>query len=185
MWLCWLALSAEAQDPTGEHGRLGSELVKLAQRNTWSGVERTYRSLVALGVPLTPQQHLLGAQAALTTGETLLAAWRLRRVPGEAQAGASAADVDAVATAASLRETIAARYGLVSVYVGQGSVPALFRDDMPFAQQEQDSITAAQRTVGTTRAFAGLLPVGTYRIDAETFTVEPGPDWLVVAVGAR
>lgn len=180
----WLAVGARAADPTAEHERLGQELLRLAQKNTWSGVDRTYRELVGLGVPLAPREHLLGAEAALTNGESLLAAWRLRRVPLPDEV-TTPDDAEATATAASLRETIAARYGLVALYVGDGAVPALFRDDMPFAQQEQDSITAAQRVVSTTRAFAGLLPVGTYRVDAETFTVEPGTGWLVVAVGSR
>ena len=56
---------------------------------------------------------------------------------------------------------------------------------MPFAQHQQDSISAAQRRISATRTFSGLLPIGTYRIDTETFTVEPGDDWLVVTVGER
>ena len=184
MIVFWFALLARAQDPGAEHERLGEELVKLAQRNTWGGVDRTYRALVALGVPLSPREHLLGAQAAQAEGQTLLALWRLQRIGPQAESD-DPLEADAIDVAASERVTILGRYGLASIYVGAGGVPALFRDDMPFAQQEQDAIAAARGRVGTTRAFRGLLPVGTYRVDAETFTVEPGGGWVTVVVGTR
>jgi hypothetical protein len=180
----WFALLARAQDPAAEHERLGEELVKLAQRNTWAGVDRTYRALVALGAAPSPREHLLGAQAAQAEGQTLLALWRLQRI-GPQAGSADPIERDAIETAAAERVTILGRYGLVSIYVGAGGVPALFRDDMPFSQQEQDAIAAARSRLGTTRAFRGLLPVGTYRVDAETFTVEPGADWVTVVVGTR
>jgi hypothetical protein len=76
-------------------------------------------------------------------------------------------------------------YGLVSLYVGDGAVPVLFREQMPFGQQERDSIVAAQRSVSSTRTFRGLLPVGSYALDAVKFEVQPSTEWMVVTAGSR
>lgn len=178
-----LLASMALADPASEHERLGEELRRLAQRNTWSGVDRTYRDLVALRIPLPPSEHLLGAQAALASGETLLAYWRLRRAE-EPPADAAPSELEAVATAGGDRRAIETRYGLVSLSVGEGAVPVLYRDDMPFAPQERDAIVAAQKHVSATRAFRGLLPAGTYRLDDASFTVLPGPAWNVVVAGS-
>lgn len=181
---------ADAQDPLAERTRLEDELVRLAQRNTWSGVERTYQRLVALDVELRPQDHYLAAQAALARGDVLLGWYRLRR------ARTMPPVVDTVqqeAAEAAERESdqIDQRYGLVSVYVGADAVPALLREGMPFGQQERDAILAAQRLIGDTHAFRGLLPIGTYALDGQRFEVSPStasgpradPEWLVVTAG--
>jgi hypothetical protein len=183
MMVLFAMQSALAQDPSvAERKRLEDELVKLAQRNTWSGVDRTYRSLVELDTPLSVEDHRLGAQAAQTQGDALLAWYRLRRVKQGVRDGESSPSYD---TAIEQLETMESSYGLVALYVGDGAVPVLFREQMPFGQQERDAIVAAQRSVSTTRTFQGLLPVGSYAIDAVKFEVQPGTEWMVVTAGQR
>lgn len=184
----WFAgQTAVAQDPLAERTRLEDELVRLAQRNTWTGVERTYRRLVDLDVELRPQDHYLAAQAALARGEVLLGWYRLRRARAM-PAGVDTAQLEAAEAAERESDQIDQRYGLVSVYVGAEAVPALLREGMPFGQQERDAILAAQRAIGDTHAFRGLLPIGAYALDGQKFEVAPRPagaepGWLVVTAG--
>lgn len=184
MMVGWLVGIAVAQDRVAERHRLEEELVKLAQRNTWTGVDRTYRRLLDLDVALPAQDHYLGAQAALAQGETLLGWYRLHRVEEDAL-GTDPLQIEAFTSTQRELEQIADRYGLVSIYVGDGAVPVLFRDAMPFAQQERDAIVAAQRTVSSIRAFRGFLPVGNYAVDAVKFEVVASDDWLVITAGER
>ena len=184
MTLLWIAGAAWAQDRVAERHRLEEELVKLAQRNTWSGVDRTYRRLVDLEVALPAQDHYLGAQAALAEGETLLGWYRLNRVD-VGSLGTDPIQLEAWASTQREIEEINTRYGLVSIFVGDGAVPVLYRDAMPFAQQERDAIVSAQRTVSALRTFRGFLPVGNYAVDAVKFEVVATRDWLVITAGER
>ena len=189
------ASPALAQAPSAEQNRLEIELLKLAQRNTWNGVDRTYRKLLDLGVALPPQDHYLAGRAALANGATLLAWYRLRRAE-RSDPGVDSAQRDAHEAASQERDAIEARYGMVSIYVGEGAVPVLFRETMPFALQERDAIVTAQRIISEGRAFRGFLPIGSYAIDAVKFEVAPhnthaaGPEdadeaWLVITAGER
>jgi hypothetical protein len=186
-----LSTPSDAQEPgpaPAEVARLEEELLRLAQRNTWTGVERTYRRLLDLGTALPPQDHYLGAQAAQGRGDTLLAWHRLRRAMA-GDPGVDTVQVDAKAAARREAEAIGTRYGLVSIYVGEGAVPVLFRDAMPFAQQERDAIVSAQRAISEMRTFRGFLPVGSYAIDAVRFDItsedEQVGSYLVVNAGDR
>lgn len=180
----WLVGLAWAQDRVAERYRLEEELVKLAQRNTWTGVARTYRRLLDLEVALPAQDHYLGAQAALAEGQTLLAWHRLNRV-NEATVGSDPVQIEALAATRRALDEIGARYGLVSIYVGNGAVPVLYRDAMPFPQQERDAIVTAQQTVSSIQAFRGFLPVGNYAVDAVKFEVVASEEWLVITAGER
>ena len=180
----WLVGLAWAQDRVAERYRLEEELMKLAQRNTWSGVARTYRRLVELDVALPAQDHYLGAQAALAEGETLLAWHRLNRVD-ERSVGTDPIQIEALASTQRELDEIRSHYGLVSIYVGDGAVPVLYRDAMPFPQQERDAIVAAQQTVSSIRTFRGFLPIGNYAVDAVKFEVVASDEWLVITAGER
>ncbi|MEQ1567647.1 MAG: hypothetical protein ABMA64_18535 [Myxococcota bacterium] len=188
----WLAIAQAAEVDSAELRRLEDELLKLAQRNTWTGVERTYQRLLDLepapnrpgALVLAPLDHHLGAKAALARGETLLAYYRLRRARGAEPFG-DPVQLEAKESATQELQEIDARYGLVSVYVGEGAVPVLFREVMPFGQEERDAIVTAQKKVTETHAFRGLLPAGSYAIDAVKFDVTPGREWLVVTAGER
>lgn len=176
-----VAFASASEPSSAERKRLEDELVKLAQRNTWSGVDRTYRQLLDLDTPLSAEDHLLGAHAAQSQGDARLAWYRLKRaVTDHNTSNSSAYD-----TAILELESMKANYGLVALYVGDGAVPVLFREQMPFGQQERDAIASAQRSVSTGRAFRGLLPVGSYAIDAVKFDVQAGADCLVVTAGRR
>jgi hypothetical protein len=185
MMLLWTMMSAYgAGVDSAELRRLEDELVKLATRNTWTGVERTYRRLLEMQTKLAPLDHQLGAKAALAQGETLLAYYRLRRAR-DADPGVDPAQEEARVEAGRELESIESRYGLVSIYAGAGAVPVLYREVMPFGQEERDAIVAAQKRVTQSHAFRGLLPVGTYAVDAVKFEVVPGDEWLVVTAGQR
>jgi hypothetical protein len=181
--MIWLAAAAYATD-SAELRRLEDELVKLAQRNTWTGVERTYQRLLELQPLLPPLDHQLGAKAALADGKTLLAYYRLRRAK-EADPGADPVQIEARDAASQEIASMDGRYGLVSMYCGSGAVPALYRDAMPFAQEERDAIAAAQKAITETHAYRGLLPVGNYALDTQKFEVSASRDWLVVTTGER
>lgn len=182
MW--WFVGIVWAQDRVAERHRLEEELVKLAQRNTWTGVDRTYGRLIDLDVALPAQDHWLGAQAALAEGQTLLGWYRLNRVD-EASVGTDPVQLDAFASTQRELEEIKARYGLVSIYVGSGAVPVLYRDAMPFPKEERDAIVAAQKTVSAIHTFRGFLPVGNYAVDAVKFEVVATDEWLVITAGER
>lgn len=176
--------AALAQDSSSaERKRLEDELVKLAQRNTWTGVDRTYRRLIDLNVPLSAEDHLLGAHAAQRNGDAQLAWFRLRRVRKDA--ADDPAQRTTYDTALQEFEAMESSYGLVALYVGEGAIPVLIREHMPFGQQERDAISAAQRSVSSARTFRGLLPTGSYALDAVKFEVQANTDWLVVTTGHR
>ncbi|MEZ4238273.1 MAG: hypothetical protein R3F59_19405 [Myxococcota bacterium] len=181
------ALAQAAPPSPAEVTRLEDELVKLAQRNTWTGVDRTYRRLLDHGGALPPQDHYLGAQSALSRGDTLLAWYRLRRAE-RSDPGIDTLQREAQEAATREVTAIGERYGLVSIFVGHGAVPVLYRDAMPFAQQERDAIIAAQRIISEQRTFRGFLPVGSYAIDAVKFDVQSDGQvegYLVVDAGDR
>src|SRR5262245_952307 len=88
-WL-WLAapsaLGANTPDERGdsaERMRLHDELALLAKRKAWSGVERLYRKLEALGPPIARDDHLLAAEAARAEGNVLSAVHRLELAAAE------------------------------------------------------------------------------------------------------
>lgn len=52
-----------------EMQRLSEEMIRLAQRNAWTGVERAYQSILGLGIPPDGQIHKLAAEAARVSGD--------------------------------------------------------------------------------------------------------------------
>ncbi|MEQ1504978.1 MAG: hypothetical protein ABMB14_22285 [Myxococcota bacterium] len=184
MSVWWLVTVAFAQDPLAEKQRLEDELVKLAQRNTWTGVDRTYRRLIELDVALSPEDHYLAARAAFAAGQTGVGWFRLRRALATPEPS-DPVQVEARLSAERESAALADRFGLVSIYVGQGAVPVLYREAMPFSQQERDAIVAAQKAVSAGHGFRGYLPVGSYALDTVRFEVVANDDWLVVTAGVR
>ncbi len=181
MWLVWTGL-ALAQNPTAEQRRLQDELLKHAQRNGWPAVEKVYQKILALDVPSPSRDHLLGAQAAMQDGDILLAWHRLRRITEPSQQ-----DPEVWSTydeSQALLEGIESRYGLISIFVREGKLPALARPEMPFSQEERDAITWVREHLRTQRGYRGVLPVGSYSIDGHHFNVEADwTHWKVVVVG--
>ena len=163
--------------------RLEDDLIKHAQRNSWSAVENVYRRMLEIAPTASALDHLLGAQAALDRGEPLLAWYRLRRItaPG---ADEPREQHEAFRSSQDLLASLESRYGRVSISVPSNQVPAMVRPHMPFAQEERDVITTAREKLRTQRAYRGLLPEGVYTIDGHRFEVEPQWEaWRVVVVG--
>lgn len=174
-----LAAAPAGASAEAERYRLAQELEKLAQRNTWTGVERTYLALVALGVPLGPSEHLLGSQAATQRGDTLVAMDRLALAVA---AGTDAAADPVWQQAKETLEALQARFGKVDIVVVPPRFAALVRYDPPFAAQEREAIEVAREQLRTTQVFKGLLPIGKYMVDGLVFTVEPNAELLQVKV---
>lgn len=182
-WLLWTT-PASAQDPAAELRRLEGEIRTLAQKNAWSGVDRTYRAMVALEIPLPGADHALAAQAAIADGDALLALLRLRRVVESPEVPDDPADATARADAKSALERLATRYGPVSLSVGTGRDPTLLRPEAPFAPDERVAIKRATERLAADRLFRGLLPVGRYVVDGVMFEVVAGDDWQSVVLAA-
>ena len=154
------ALASESDN--AEYMRLSSDMHKLAQRNAWTGVERTFVSLQSTGVDPTFQDFMVGAQAAQALGDVSAAKTRLQM-------------------AHSLREDaeiiewmwdIDSSYGEVFVAVDVGSA-RLSVEEMPFDPRKVRAIEFAKESVAEVGMYRGFLPQGTYYIGEEAFVVEP------------
>lgn len=152
--------AAWAIDAEGE--RIAEELPKAAREGQWTLIERQYQRLVdqhptVLSGPI----HRLGAEAARSRGDLVLTAQRLMRVrPGAEGYDASVGDLDVLD-----RGT-----GLVMLQVS-GDV-ALEAEQLPFAPDLRTAVQAAAQHVVEKGHFVGLLPVGSYRLGTQTFTVD-------------
>lgn len=167
---------ASADADAGEAQRLSEDLERLAAKDAWTGVERTFLQLQGLGVPLSFDEWIRGAQSA-----------RMRGDIGRAR--------DRLAAANALREErsvldwmwdIASRYGDVALRCDPGSWLALEVVDAPTDPDTLKAITFARARVHDACAFEGMLPLGTYKLYDSPFTVSERADPVVVDVrGAR
>ncbi len=179
-----LAAPSGAQESQAELYRLQTEMNRLARETQWAGVERAYRAMVALEIPLSANDHLVAAQSAIARGDALKAMLRLQRVMDAASAPDDEAAAQARAEAASALNRIETRYGPVSVSVGEGRNPVLVRPHAPFAPDERVAVERAVRLVAEDRMFRGLLPVGRYVVDGKEFEVVAGRAWLPVVIAS-
>lgn len=177
---------AEAgQSEEAERYRLQAELDRLARRNVWTGVERTYGELMALSVPIAIGDHLLGAQAAQSRGDMLAAMERFERAVGAGTEAEKADPESQYHEAKRTLEVFKSRYGKVDINVDRSRVAMMFRTDgMPFSAQERESIVYARNAVVKENTFRGLLPVGNYNIDGQKFEVASTEEWHVIKVEA-
>jgi hypothetical protein len=167
-------LSAEAR---AEAFRLQEHLDKLAQRNAWSGVERDYQALLALGVQLPTHVHHLGADAARMRGDTWSAYQRLLIVLRAADAE-SRADQEMRA----IRES----FGRFEVRRVEETGIELKPYAMPFLPDQRQSIAFAREQLLTTGQFDGMLPEGGYQLGRDyVFRVGSGPEALKPVVIQR
>jgi hypothetical protein len=173
VWWLGAAICAWGGEAEAERYRLQTELEALAEKNAWSGVERTYVALEALGLPLTIDDLTLGALAARNEGSMLTALERLQKAAQRAPAVAG--DSTAYDQAKASIKDLEARYNYVHVVVFETgkNFPNLERPDMPFSPEDQRAIAWAQGRIAATRAFMGLLPVGVYRLGEQSFEVVP------------
>lgn len=168
------AAPALAQDPAmAEKFRLEEEMKKLAQRNAWAGVERNYEALVALKVPLSFEDHFLGAQSAGYLGKTWERYNRLEK----------ALELEDKDELRMEKENILTRYGRVDIKGHPRRRPDLVAKEMPFAPDERKSVEYAMTVVAGAGSFKGMLPEGEYTVGDQTFKVTPGQDFATIEVG--
>lgn len=171
-------------DQIAERNRLREEMVDLAQRNAWKGVDRMYVKIVEDELGAEPGDHLMGAQASTNLGEILVAIDRLEaavkiELPAE---GADEDQVKAHGQAKAKLDDIFKRYGRVEIKVGNTRLPGLVRFDLPFGTEERETIQVAREKILEERTYKGLLPVGDYMIDGEKFQVAASQSWQTIQV---
>lgn len=191
MLLGAVSFAAEVDKATAaEVVRLQTSLDTLAQKSSWDGVERMYRKLLELQVPLTPHIHYTASMSSQARGE-VDAAWarleRALREPAALEAEPDGkidlrkcvpdtldeADPEVVAARGAL-EALRSRYGRVSIVVDAKRLPILIRmGAKPFSSTEREAITSAQSHLSQRFVFEGPLPVGKYMVDGQMFEVEP------------
>jgi hypothetical protein len=156
------------------HGRaiqLGQEMVKLASRNAWDGVDVAWRELHSLGVPVDFHLEALGAEAARQRGQIWEAYQRstlvLRLKPGDEGA-------------VRQMEDFRVRFGRLTVRRVDATPLELVPAEMPFAQDERRSIEVAMEQLRATGAFDGMLPVGAYTLGSNPVTISAGLTPMIV-----
>jgi hypothetical protein len=155
--------------------RLEQEIKRLADRNAWAGVERSYEALIGLDATVTVEIHNIGAQSARFLGKTFEVYSRLERalaIEEDEQNSADLAGIDA-------------QYGRVRIKGDPRRRPELIREQMPFLPDQRKSVEWAQRVVSETGSFEGMLPSGEYVVAGKAFTVAPGAEWLDVSVSRK
>jgi hypothetical protein len=145
-----------------EYVRLSQELEKLATRNAWPGVERTYAELLATGVPPSFDDHMYGAHSARELGDITAAHQRLL------QANALKEDRQVLD---SLWE-IDSNFGQVFLAADPGGA-ALKAEVMPFEPDQARAIEFAIAKVAETGQYDGYLPQGKYTFGDYAVTVMP------------
>lgn len=169
------ALASDGTDPSdgtaaaatdtaaqAEYIRLSQELEKLATRNAWPGVVRTYDALIATGVAPKFEDHLIGAHGARAIGDITSARQRLL-------------------LANELREErevidwlweIDSTYGQVYLAcdAGKGQLQA---EAMPFDPDQAHAVEFAAAKVLENGVFEGYLPQGKYFFANVEVKVQP------------
>jgi hypothetical protein len=177
MWLWWIiALPAIADPPLvgpdasasvdvgiGEYNRLSQELERLASKNAWAGVERTFQLLVETGVEPSFDDWVRGADAARARGDLAAAHSRLT--------AANAIREDR--TVLEGLWDIDSRYGRVSLLCDADSYIELEPEHIAMDPDLLRSIEFAKARIHDGCRFVGLLPVGTYRFLDELVVVDP------------
>lgn len=152
-----LAGNKQAQRQAEAH-RLQEEMSKLAQRNAWSGVDRSYRKLMKLKkVKIKPEAHTLGAQAARNEGDVSAYMKRLQR------AGAAGKD-----------ELAAAKRAYGRVVIKRQRKRELKPATAPFDPTHRKVIEKAAARIKKKGRYKGWLPVGRYTIGPNRFEVKAG-----------
>jgi hypothetical protein len=174
MLLLLSVLSASAQSSAAreaEHVRLSESMRRLAGRNAWDGVDRGYRDLQALNIPLTYDDHYLGAQAAWALGDAEGTRARLER-------------------AMALRDDAEVRRWLAEIHSSYSSVQLtgagpLQIAEAPFAADQRAALGYASARLAADGAFTGMLPNGQYTFGEHAFELFPGCPAVVVGQKAR
>jgi hypothetical protein len=174
------AFALSKAEADAEHTRLSEEMVRLAKRGHWKGVDRSYRLMEPLkrkGTILSFDDHFLAAQAAQELGNVT---WVYRRLL-EAKA------VEADAEVVNWLNNILALYGEVELII-----PERFKGEvslsvamMPLQPDQRKTIGLAQQKVAEGKSYDGLLPAGKYTFGPNEFEVVPGGTTVVLNLDKR
>jgi hypothetical protein len=159
----------EAVDPEkakAERDRLLDEMEKLAKRAIWEGVEKKYRELERLGVPLEEKDHLAGAYASRELGDVGSTHERLWKALKAAKKEPKQVvdwlwDIDN-------------HYGHVELVSIPPRGASLKATEMPFDPYQRKAVERAIESVEADGIFVGLLPEGSYDFSSQAFTVVAG-----------
>ena len=171
MLTLWIALAFAQDDPTwqaalqAEYRQHHDELVKLASKNRWEGVERHYQALLELGLEVQAEDHLHGAHAARALGDAAAMLERLQSAQSLAPSQETQSWIDEVHS------------GWTQVSLGTN--PATPGVELqcrrkPFAADQRAAIEHAQSVVAETGGFQGWLPPGNYRFAGAKLSLEAG-----------
>ncbi len=166
------ALPAFACDEA-EKLRLAEEISRLAAKNAWTGVERSYTALLATRCELKFESYWLGSESARFLGKTFEQFERLEL----------AKKIDAQPQVLDSLAAIEGNYGRIDIHGDVRHPPLLTRADMPFAPDQRKSIEWAAQVVTATGSLHGMLPFGDYDVGGVKFAVAAGPDFQPVTVG--
>ena len=172
--------------------RLGEEITKLAERNAWNGVDRTYKQLEEMGedafglLPDPTTIHQFGAAAARARGD--MEQYRARLWREKTVLDSAVGRIDDTKLSGVIQELsdIEKMYGAVRIEPRsmpkskrkqeelQG--PELIPAEVPsgFDPAARRSIEFAADQIRTEGSFAGLLPPGKYTLSDASFTVVAG-----------
>jgi len=157
------AVAGRADDvQTSEYHRLAQELSTLAGRQAWTGVERTYRAMVALGVPMTAADHRRAADAARSRGDITALRERLAasvRLEENRDAIETLWSIDAGMGRARLE-------GAVELRVVEGV----------WLPEAVAAVDFAAEQLAREGVFEGYLPPGTYRFGELTVVIVAGEE---------
>ncbi len=182
---------------TAEVARLTDEIIKLAQRNAWTGVERAYKTLESMGdeaFNLIPRGlggpaaiHKEGANASRSFGDMLNWWKRLWRAKTSLDTAVGGTNDSLLKPILESLEYTNNNFGSVTVAPRSKSTSKKQRaqlkliavvlstaPDLPTPDQLK-SIAFAEQIIKETGSFIGLLPAGYYKLADESFTVENGP----------
>lgn len=174
--------------------RLTDEIIKLAHRNAWPGVERTYERLETISksmgdeafdlLPNAGTIHMQGAEASRMLGRTLLSQTRLLRGKRSLENRVGGTKDPTLAEILDSLEAIEKTYGAVTIAPRSGSTSKKERKQLqlipivqPFAPDQQKSIEVAALVIKDTGSFTGLLPAGNYTLADQSFTVDAGTEF--------
>jgi len=148
-----------------EYVRLTQEIEKLASRNAWAGVERTYLAILETGVAPSFSDHVAGAQSARVVGDTALTHRRL----------SAATELQEDSDVMDWLWEIDSNYGKVYLVcdLNPKNPMALTAGAMPFDPAMASSVRYAVAQVSEGCLFDGFLPKGSYTFGPKDFSVVP------------
>ncbi len=162
------AVEGEVPVPKGpdqaEYNRLTQELEKLAERNAWAGVERTWGKLVLTQIPPSYEDLSYAANAARALGDTAAARerWLMAKERKE----------DPMIFDALFE--IDQNYGTVALQCDPGVGWELTTEQRPFQPDRIRSVEFAAAAIADSCAFEGMIPVGTYAFCGDELVVKAG-----------